>query len=140
MILDTEYIMDGVLYGSILGYYSSNCDNLKNYLESRSTENEYNICSVNIPRPYAVMSNLFVEEQYRGQGVGKWLLEQFIEKAIQSSAKCIYSQADTVEKNNFDLLGWYKEYGFYQVDEDVCCCPIIRLGLQEVDLCDRFEY
>jgi GNAT superfamily N-acetyltransferase len=60
-------------------------------------------------RPYAVIENLFVREEYRGQGIGKSLLE-FVEKlCIDRNCKKIMlmSSSKRVEAHKFfESLGY----------------------------------
>jgi GNAT superfamily N-acetyltransferase len=52
----------------------------------------------------AVARGMVVEEEYKNRGLGTELLQAFIDEAV-----CV---ADAFEDNDFDLVKWYKSWGF----------------------------
>jgi GNAT superfamily N-acetyltransferase len=100
--------------GSITGYVvDTGAEQLENYfvlehgVPERVIENirhEYNLV--------AVLRNFSVEEDYRGQGHGTELFEDFMVEAIESGAEAVLLIADNGEELPFDLEEWYKGWGF----------------------------
>ena len=62
----------------------------------------------------AILDSMHVEEQYRGQGHGNDLLENFINEAASFGAELIILTADAHQEQgeDFDLIKWYEGYGF----------------------------
>ena len=59
-----------------------------------------------------VLRNLYVDEDYRDQGHGNELLEEFMIEAAESGAEAVLLIADDAESNSFNLIEWYEGYGF----------------------------
>lgn len=55
------------------------------------------------------LNDFQVDEEYRNKGIGSQLLEMFI---AESFTDCIIVECDTEEQNEFDIVEWYKDYGF----------------------------
>ncbi len=100
--------------GSITGYVvDTDAEQLENYfilehgVPERVIENirhEFNVV--------AVLRNFSFEEEYRGQGHGTELFEDFMVEAIESGAEAVLLIADNGEELPFDLEEWYKGWGF----------------------------
>lgn len=56
----------------------------------------------------------------RGKGIGTKVIKEVISESRQSGCKYILLKADLKQKqlNGFDLLEWYKKYGFYELDNN----------------------
>lgn len=79
----------------------------RNYIESQgySLEGEDSL-------GIAVLKNIWVEEDSRGNGVGTELMEWFMNEAKGRDINVIYLIADTGEDNAFDIVSWYESFGF----------------------------
>ena len=60
-------------------------------------------------RPYALLEDLFVKENYRRKGLGKSLLEKVIEKAKEENC---YKIIATSRKKRKEVHKFYKKFGF----------------------------
>ncbi len=100
--------------GSITGYVvDTNAEQLENYFILEHGVPEHII--ENIRHEYdviAVLRNFSVEEDYRGQGHGTELFEDFMVEAIESGAEAVLLIADNGEELPFDLEAWYAGWGF----------------------------
>lgn len=59
---------------------------------------------------FAYMADVFIEEEYRGQGLGKWLIQCILEhQALQGLRKWMLATSD--------MQSLYKKFGFTQLEE-----------------------
>lgn len=106
-------------YGSLFGYIvNSKEENLENWMEDR----EFSQASLTKIRSQyqrvAIIKSLFIEEGERGNGCGTELMEQAINQAQNEGADAILLEADTAEKNKFDLVKWYEDvFNFTMVEK-----------------------
>lgn len=106
--LDTE-LDGGVIYGYITN--PTNEVQLGNYLAKHGVVEVIPFIKERF-ETIAILTNMSVEEEYRGDGLGTELLEGFIDDAVEKQAEAIILVADTGENNEFNLVEWYEEYGF----------------------------
>jgi GNAT superfamily N-acetyltransferase len=59
--------------------------------------------------PFGFLEDLFVEEQYRSQGIGRVLIESAL--AVAKEQKC-YKVICTSRHGREELHAWYKKLGF----------------------------
>lgn len=107
-------------YGCVYGYVvDSSAENLENWMEDKGySKTSLQYIRSNYKR-VAIIKNLWMEEEHRGQGYGTKLMEEAIEEAQQLGAKAILLEADTGEQNAFDLVQWYKDvFGFRVVEKE----------------------
>ena len=99
--------------GSLEGYVmSSDKPNINNYLQSQGATPEL---INNITKRYttlALIRNMYVDDDYRGQGIGNDLVSNAIDDAANNGADAIILVSDTDEDNPFDLTKWYEGFGF----------------------------
>lgn len=62
----------------------------------------------------ALLRNLYVDLEHRGQGIGSELVSRFLQEAEQAGATCYILLSDDGEEqiNNLDLMAWYEKFGF----------------------------
>lgn len=120
---------DDTLIGSFEGYVvNKNEENWKNFLKKEVSESK--VADFLIDRiensnatTVAILRNINVEEEYKGNGYGNKLMSLFIESAGNNGADIFLLVADKMESQNegFDLRNWYEGYGYEQVfdEEDV---------------------
>lgn len=115
--------------GSIFGYISDNDINFFNFLEKNDYYEEdfdslekYKNCTK------AYICNLYVDEEYRGNGNGGHLMDEILEQMFYSlpDVKFVFLVCDNIESNNFSLQKWYESYGF-EVIADKFKCPLMVL-------------
>ena len=93
--------------GSIEGYkVSSDQEQIVNWFTKRSLVPPVLEKNINV----AVINNLYVEEDSRGEGKGTLLLSNFIDECYD--CQFIFLECDNGEDNAFSLLDWYKSFDF----------------------------
>ena len=99
--------------GSLEGYVmSTDKPNINNYLQSQGATPEL---INNITKQYktlALIRNMYVDDDYRGQGIGNDLVSNAIDDAVNNGADAIILVSDSDEDNPFDLTKWYESFGF----------------------------
>lgn len=63
-----------------------------------------------------VLKDLWVEEEYRGEGYGSSLLVDFLRDVRDRGWRHVYLVADVTEANEVDLVMWYEGYGFEEIE------------------------
>lgn len=65
----------------------------------------------------AILKNINVYDEFRGQGYGNELMDTFLEEASNHGASIFMLVADKNEAQNdgFDLKKWYEDFGFEEV-------------------------
>jgi len=99
--------------GSVEGYVvDTNQEQLKNWIKrsgfspsvAERIQNEY--------KRIGIIKSIRVEEEARGSGIGSSLLQDAMREAEEIGAKALLLQADTGEQNEFNLIRWYRSFGF----------------------------
>lgn len=106
--LDTE-LDGGVIYGYIT--HPKKEVQLGNYLAKHGVEEVVPFIKERF-ETIAILTNMSIEEEYRGDGLGTELLKGFIYDAEEKNAEAIILVADTGDDNEFNLVQWYEKYGF----------------------------
>lgn len=65
--------------------------------------------------PVAILKNMWVEEDARGQGVGGALMDAFFEEAWDAESFVLLADKSQEQLEGFDLEKWYEGYGFETV-------------------------
>jgi GNAT superfamily N-acetyltransferase len=115
-ISECQLIMDSDEKGSYEGYTCNNNDtNLINFAENEIRDfDNINLFTNHFSKyqKVAIFKSLYVEENFRNQGIGNELVSNFIEEASSKGADVIYLIADEYETNEIDLIKWYESFGF----------------------------
>lgn len=99
--------------GSLEGYVmSTDKPNINNYLQSQGATPELIKNITTRYKTLALIRNLYVDDDYRGQGIGNELVSNAIDDAASNGADAILLVSDTYEDNPFDLTKWYEGFGF----------------------------
>jgi len=99
--------------GSLEGYVmSTDKPNINNYLQSQGARPELINNITNRYKTLALIRNMYVDDEYRGQGIGNDLVSNAIDDAASNGADAIILVSDTDEDNPFDLTKWYEGFGF----------------------------
>jgi len=105
--------------GSISGVLHSNREYFENWVVKEKLDDEIRGFFAMFPNhkllPIAILKNVNVSANMRGRGLGNDLMSKFLNDA--SDAKNVVLIADTGESNDFDLIEWYKGWGFAQIGE-----------------------
>ena len=120
--------------GSIFGYISDCDDNFLNFLENNDYfEEDFDSLEKYKNCIKAYICNMYVNEEYRGDGNGKYLMNEILEDMYYSnSANYVFLICDNIESNDFSLQKWYESYGF-KVIKDKYNCPLMVLGSDDED-------
>lgn len=103
-------------HGSIFGYVVDASEpNIENYLMQHTNLGKsiaFRLAQRN--EVVALLRNLHVDLEHRGQGVGSELVLSFLQEAEQAGATCYVLLSDDGEEqiNNLDLKAWYEKFGF----------------------------
>ena len=62
------------------------------------------------------LSKLYVDQEFRGKGIGKYMFQKFVEIAKMRNLKKIWL---TCNRNNTNSLAFYEHIGFKKVREEV---------------------
>jgi GNAT superfamily N-acetyltransferase len=102
--------------GNLEGYVvDSDQPQLNNYLSSQGAGSDLiNAIKYKYQR-VAIIRNMYVDEDQRGQGIGNDLVGGAIDNAAEMGAQAIVLVSDSAEDNVMDLTKWYKSFGFEQV-------------------------
>jgi ribosomal protein S18 acetylase RimI-like enzyme len=99
--------------GSLEGYVMpTDKPNINNYLQSQGATPELINNITNRYKTLALIRNMYVDDDYRGQGIGNDLVSNAIDDAANNGADAILLVSDTDEDNPFDLTKWYAGFGF----------------------------
>jgi len=103
-------------HGSISGYVVyARKSNIQNYLaEHTSLAKSIAWKLAQRQETVALLRNLYVDPEHRGQGVGSALVVSFLEQAELEGATCfvLISDDDEEQINGLDLNAWYEGFGF----------------------------
>lgn len=104
-------IMNETEAGAIDGYVS---DQISEQLAKRCERWGIDVSLVKNKgiKKFAILDSLYVNENKRNLGIGTALLERFITDCQNEGVDVILLEADTEEDNAFDLVEWYKKFGF----------------------------
>ena len=98
--------------GSLFGYVVDTREcNLKNWLEDIEQVDQLDTIRSSYDR-VAIIKNIWVDEDARGQGIGTSLLDDALYEAELNGAQAVLLEADTSEDNRFNLVSWYKDFEF----------------------------
>jgi ribosomal protein S18 acetylase RimI-like enzyme len=101
--------------GSLEGYVvDSSQPQLTNYLQSQGTAADIISAVKNKYARVAIIRNMLVDEDQRGQGIGNELVSNAINNASDHGAQAIVLVSDTAESNSMNLTAWYESFGFEQ--------------------------
>ena len=97
--------------GFIEGYIS---DQIQEQLINRCGKWKINVdlATKKVRKRFAILESLYVDEEMRGLGIGANVIQQFIDKCQEYEVDVIFLEADMYENNSFNLIDWYKQYGF----------------------------
>ena len=109
--------------GSLFGYVvDADLPNIGNYLEQHTDDAALISESLKSHgERVALLRNMSVDEDARGQGIGTQLVSDFLAEADRLGATAYLLVCDLGETQapGFDLKAWYESFGFVAVDE-VC--------------------
>lgn len=84
----------------------SSGEQLTNWFQKR----DLNPPKYDSPIMLGFLNNLFVDEEYRNEGQGTYLVESFLDECFD--CQYIFLECDNGEQNEFDLKSWYEGFGF----------------------------
>jgi ribosomal protein S18 acetylase RimI-like enzyme len=112
-ITEQKSISQQIDGGSLEGYVvSTDKPNISNYLQSQGVTPELINHITKKYKTLGLIRNMYVDDDYRGQGIGNDLVGNAIDDAANDGADAIILVSDTDEDNPFDLTKWYEGFGF----------------------------
>lgn len=96
--------------GSVHGVIHFDREHLNNWVEKEKIQPGFDTIPDDELFPIGILKNINVDEEYRNQGFGIDLMENFLTECSHCSYVVLI--ADTGEENNFNLIDWYKSFGF----------------------------
>jgi len=109
-ITEVKSISKSVDGGSLTGYVTNNNEpQLRNYLTSQGANSNLIDSLYTKYESIAIIRNMYVDEEYRGQGIGTDLISDALNDAALEGAEVAILVADIHEDNNFDLAKWYED-------------------------------
>lgn len=114
--IDATHVESG---GSTEGYVvDTDAEQIINWLEKWGISSDY-VSHMKQYSSIAFFNNLFVDEEFRGQGVGNYLMEELISEALLHGAGAAYLIADTLDgqADGFNLVKWYEGWGWKTLQE-----------------------
>lgn len=96
--------------GNIFGVVHFDRERLNNWAEKERIQPGFDTIPDDELFPIGILKNINVSEEYRGQGVGGELFDNFMIEC--SHCQYVVLIADTGEENDFDIIDWYKRKGF----------------------------
>lgn len=116
--MDYYFKKDG---GEVFAYLINEKNKIKLYNYFSLNSNSKSNADLIIPKYKNVLllRNLFVDENKRGLGTGRHLLEKVISVAKENEIEAIVLIADTLEKQlgEFNLVNWYESFGFKKIKD-----------------------
>lgn len=81
---------------------------------------------------FAFISHISVDENERGKGFGNQLMRSFLESCNKHNVNYIFLDANREAENKFDLIEWYKGFGFVELDfDELSSCVLMMKTLTE---------
>jgi GNAT superfamily N-acetyltransferase len=109
---EIEYNIDDA---TIFGVVHTSPQRLRNWAEKEGVSEEL---IQSLEMPVAILKNIFVPVEQRGEGVGSQLMDYFIEEADKARTIILIADSDQSQAEGFNLVKWYESYGFEVVGED----------------------
>lgn len=113
--------------GNVFGVIHDNLQNIMNWAQKEGIDEASMKAISALELPVAILKNINVEEEARGQGVGGQLMEEFMSAAADQGAFTVVLIADLgqTQGSGFDLEKWYEDYGFETVGHDGGSNPVM---------------
>jgi ribosomal protein S18 acetylase RimI-like enzyme len=76
----------------------------------------------------AMLRHLYIDKKYRGQGIGRALIDAMVKRAQQYQARCLWLETQDV---NYDAIQFYRRVGFQYCGLDLSLDDRTGPGIQE---------
>jgi len=121
---DSQPIDIEVNGGSISGVVHNDIQRVLNWGEKERLDDEAMRVISSLSTPMAILKNMYVDEELRGQGLGSDLIQRFLEEVYDIPVVLISEKGET---NTFDLASWYEGYGFEAIGSSGGAPVLLRL-------------
>ena len=110
--------------GSLSGVIHNDIQRVLNWGEKERLDDEAIKAISSLSAPIAILKNMYVDEELRGQGLGSDLIQRFLEEVYDTPVVLISEKGET---NTFDLAKWYEGYGFETIGSSGGAPVLLRL-------------
>jgi hypothetical protein len=116
-----EIEVDG---GSLSGVIHNDMQRVLNWGEKERLDDKATNTISSLSAPIAILKNMYVDEELRGQGQGNDFIQRFLDEV---GAIPIILISDKGEANTFDLTKWYEGYDFETIGSSGGSPVLLRL-------------
>jgi ribosomal protein S18 acetylase RimI-like enzyme len=112
--MESQEIQIDVEGGALYGVIHHDPRRVMNWASKERLDADSKGALASLELPVAILKNVNVEPEFRGEGIGSSLMDQFFVEADIGDAVSFVLIADTSEQQDggFDLVRWYEGYGF----------------------------
>lgn len=103
--------------GSLSANVHYNMNRLMNWAEKEKLSTDIKEELSKLPLPVAILKNVWVDEEARGQGIGSELMFKFFDEAEAASSFVLIADSEQSQSQGFNLTKWYEGYGFEIIGE-----------------------
>ncbi len=123
--------------GSIFGVVHFDREHINNWIESERVQPNLDSISDKELFPIGILKNINVNPEYQGQGFGLDLMNNFLEECSHCSYVILIADLGEEQREGFDLVDWYKQFGFTVFGESGGNPVMIKKvgdNIEEIDL------
>jgi ribosomal protein S18 acetylase RimI-like enzyme len=122
--------------GSIFGIVHFDREHLNNWVALERIQPNFDTIPDDKLFPIGILKNINVNEEYRGQGFGVDLMENFLTECSHCQYVVLIADLGEEQREDFNLIDWYKSFGFTIFGESGGNPVMIKKvgALEEIDI------
>ena len=98
--------------GSVFGIVHHDREHINNWIETERVQPNFDTIPDDELFPIGILKNINVNEEYRGQGFGVDLMENFLTECSHCQYVVLIADLGEEQREDFNLIDWYKSFGF----------------------------